>query len=350
MDPLKQDNEPLFTTLKLVIRLFFDPKKVIAEVDGAEGSVVASEKLCPVATQVHDFLLSVYHNEYDNCFKCVPLDQHMREAFATCAESEKQSSKSDGAHFFKPLRESVTALQRSAATMAVVTAREGSEKKDPGDEKKRSLARNESEVSVGGEADLRSDLQNKCAHERKKWVQFTTVTNLTKPLLDEAYQKSGVRQCQTGKGSHRAFFFSADLHVEHATEPWLRPQFPSDEVVRGVTSTFKEMKGSCDWLFLFDGRGREVATDLGTKMHPRPHQQEMILLYTANSSRSDAARTRKVALSASSIERLLVYPPCAKTALVAKPRVHFNALGESSTHDTTSVSYTHLTLPTSDLV
>ena len=133
MDPLKQDNEPLWTTLKNdVIRLFLDPKKVIAVEAGedAAGSVgVTTVKLVPMATQVQDSPLVVYQSEYDACFKGVPLEQHMREAFASCAEGENQKKPTeDGAHFFKPIRDAVTALQRCAATMAVVPGGEGSEK------------------------------------------------------------------------------------------------------------------------------------------------------------------------------------------------------------------------------
>jgi len=72
-------------------------------------------------------------------------------------------------------------------------------------------------------------------------------------------------------------------------------------------------------------------------MQGRQHMTEIMLLYSANSSRLEGSRTRKVALSASNIERLLLFPPCPRTALAAKPRENFNALGESSTHDITYV-------------
>jgi len=329
VDTLKEDNESLWKSVRNdVLPMFNDPRKVIEceKDEGAEGLVgVTTVKFGLVAQQVYDLLLAVYQGEFDPCFKGVPLEQHMRETFASCTDSSP---------VFKPVRDAVVSLQRCAATMAVVPGGQGDGIQE-GEDKKRSLTRHESYVSVGEEADARSELQKKCTQERKKYIQFVTVPHITKKTLDDAYASSGVRQAPMGKDCHRGFFFSADLHIEHATEPWLHPLYPSDDVVKAVTTSFKEMKGAYDWLFFFDGRSRDWGNDLAIKMQGRPHFQELMLLYTANSARSDGVRTRKVALSASNIERLLLYPPCAKTALVAKPRNAFNALGESSTHDTT---------------
>ena len=95
------------------------------------------------------------------------------------------------------------------------------------------------------------------------------------------------------------------------------------------------MKGAHDWIFLFDGRNRDSAHMLHGMMKGRSHMAELMLLFNPGAGRSEVGRTRKVALGASNVERLLLYSPIAKTALAAKPRTNFNSLGETSTHDTT---------------
>ena len=105
--------------------------------------------------------------------------------------------------------------------------------------------------------------------------------------------------------------------------------------MKARTEWFKEAKGAHDWLFLFDGRSRNCHNQLLRLMQGRLHLQELMLLYSANCARGEGTRTRKVAMASTNIERLLLFPPCARTALAAKPRDNFNVLGESSTHDTT---------------
>ena len=324
LEPLKKENEALWKTLKTdVMPLFSDPEKVsLLDIEASVG--VTTRKLTPVAQQVYDLLLMVYNGELDPCFKSTALEQHMRETFASCTDEN---------HAFKEARDALVAVQRGAATMAVVPGGVTPGSPEGDDTKKRTLARNESCVSVEGEADTRSDLQKKCTQERKKYVQFVTIPKITKKHMDDAYASSGVRQVSTGKDSHRGFFFSADMHVEHATDPWLNHRCVGDDILKAVTESYKEMKGSHDWLFFFDGRNKDVESSLSNYMAGRQHKQELMLLYSA--AKSEGARTRRVALSASNVERLLLFPPCAKTALVAKPRDTFNALGESSTHDTT---------------
>ena len=108
---------------------------------------------------------------------------------------------------------------------------------------------------------------------------------------------------------------------------------PPEAQLKDVGVWFKEHKGAHDWLFLFDGRNRETANKMQDAMQGRQHGTELLLLYSASAQRSEAGRTRKVALAASNVERLFLFPPCARTALAAKPRTNFIALGESSTHD-----------------
>ena len=84
---------------------------------------------------------------------------------------------------------------------------------------------------------------------------------------------------------------------------------------------------------MFDGRNREIGHTMLNLMQGRQHLSELMLLYSVKATRIEAGRTREVALASCNVERLHVYPPCARTALTAKPREAFNVLGESSTHD-----------------
>jgi hypothetical protein len=342
VDSLKQNNEALWNTLTTdVLPNFVSPKPAVqvalAAADGEGSAGMTATKLNPVALQVHDLLLSVYQGEFDSCFKRANLEQAMRETFASCGETSD--------NFLKPLRDGVVSLQRCAATMAVVPGGSGPQvEKETGNKKKRTLERTDSCISVGDETDVRSELQRKCTLERMKYVQFVTIAKLSKKNLEDAYTSSGVRQIQTAKDAHRGFFFSADLIVEHAKEPWLRPQYPVQTTLKEITDWSKEVKGAHDWLFFFDGRSREVNSQITALMKGRQHLNELMLLFTATGTARETTRTRKVALSSKNVEGLMLYPPCARTALTAKPRNAFNVLGESSTYDTTYSGITFRTL------
>ena len=327
VESLKENNEALWNALQNdVLPGFRDPLTVITTEnkqcgDGAVG--VTTTKLSPVASQVNDMLLQVFQGEFDPGLKAAPLEQHIRETFASCENED---------HFMKPLRDALESVQRCAATMAVVP---GGNKKEEDDDKTRSLGRNDSCVDVDCEEDARTELEKKCSKERKKHVQFVTIPKLTKRNLDDAYASSGVRQIQTAKDNQRGFFFCADLIAEHPTEPWLRAMYPDTETLKQVSEWKNEIKGPQDWIFMFDGRNREIGNTMLSQMQGRQHLSELMLLYSAKGTRIEAGRTRKVALASSNVERLLLYPPCARTALTAKPRENFNVLGESSTHDIT---------------
>ena len=112
LEPPHKETEALWETLKTdVMPLFSDPQKVIQlDVEGSVG--VTTGKLTPVAQQVHGLLLMRYNGELDPCCQIVPLEQHMRETFASCTDDN---------HAFKEARDAFVAVQRSAATMAVVS-------------------------------------------------------------------------------------------------------------------------------------------------------------------------------------------------------------------------------------
>ena len=71
--------------------------------------------------------------------------------------------------------------------------------------------------------------------KRGPHAQCATITKTNKHALHEAYGGSGVRQMQTGKDSNRGMFFCDDLIAEHATDPWLRPQYPDLETLKHVS-------------------------------------------------------------------------------------------------------------------
>ena len=196
VDSLKENNEALWNALQNdVLPGFRDPTTVITTENKQCGDCpvgVTTTKLSPVASQVNDMLLQVYQGEFDKGLKAAPLEQHLRETFASCENKD---------HFMKPLRDALESVQRCAATMSEVPG--GNRKKeDPGN--KRSLGRNDYCVSVDGEEDARTELEKKCSKERKTYVQFVTIPRLSKKNLDDAYASSGVRQMQTGKDNHGA--------------------------------------------------------------------------------------------------------------------------------------------------
>ena len=137
-----------------------------------------------------------------------------------------------------------------------------------------------------------------------------------------------------GKDSNRAFVCSADLLCEHPTEPWSRLASPPDTVLRAVCDWMKEFKGAHDFIVLFDGRSKEILFRLHTHMAGRAHGTQLLLLYTGRNT-TQLGQRRKVALSAQNVESVLVYSPFSRTLISTKPRSSFNALGETSTHDTT---------------
>ena len=147
-------------------------------------------------------------------------------------------------------------------------------------------------MSAEGYDRARSDVQKITSQERKKYVQFVTIAKLTKAHLDEVCNSSGIRQMHTCKDNNRAFFFSADLICEHPSEPWLRVQYPEQDVTKPVTEWFKEMKGAHDWLFLLDGRSRECNSQTLTFMQGRRHLQELMLLHSASSSRGERQNSK----------------------------------------------------------
>ena len=92
---------------------------------------------------------------------------------------------------------------------------------------------------------------------------------------------------------------------------------------------------------MFDGRNREIGNTMLSHMQGRQHLSELMLLYAVKATRTEAGRTRKVVLASRNVERLHLYPPCARVALTAKPREAFNLLGEGSTH---GITYSGITI------
>ena len=131
-----------------------------------------------------------------------------------------------------------------------------------------------------------------------------------------------------GYGQSSRLFFSADLIAEHSTEPWLLAQYPDIDTLKQVSEWHMEIKGAQDWVFMFDGRNREIGNTMLSHMQGRQHLSELMLLYSVKATRTGATRNRKVALASRNVERLHLYPPCARVALTAKPREAFNLLGE----------------------
>jgi hypothetical protein len=330
-------NEAFYKTARDdVLPQFQDPESVlkaypvkslehsaIDEDDGSNadaGMTANAPKLSPVAIQLRDLLCSVYRGEFDACFKQGNLEQAARDMLASTAEGDRTP--------MQPLHQAYDGLLRSAATMAVVS----SEPDAVGNS--RALQREGSAVSDDGNGEIRQNCLKRASVERKKYVQFVVVPRLAKSELDAAFARSGIRNAQTGKDSHRLFVCCADLIVEHPSEPWIRSQGPDEKTLTEIADWFKEMKGGYDWLLLFDGRNRETLQRLQKLMQGRPHLNELTLLFVGG-GRAEVGRTRKVAFGANNVETALVFPPWPRTSMSAKPRTAFNVLGESSTHDIT---------------
>ena len=333
---LLESNEAFYKSARDdVLPTFQDPESVLraypvkslehaatGEDDDADvdAGVTADEsKLSPVAIQFRDLLCSLYHGEFDGCFKAGNLEHAMRDMLSSAAEEDKSP--------MQPLRQAYDGLQRSAATMAAVSSEitVGSS---------RLLQGEGSAMSDDGDKEVRRNILKRATIERKKYIQFVVAPRLVKSELDAAFARCGVRNAPTGKDSHRLFVCCTDLIVEHPVEPWIRSHGPDEKTLAEITDWFKEMKGGYDWLAFFDGRNREILLRLQKLMQGRPHLNELMLLFVGG-ARAEVGRTRKVAFGANNVETALVFSPWPRTALSAKPRTVFNVLGETSTHDTT---------------
>ena len=113
VDSLQESNTTLWKTLvEDILPMFASPVDVMTlEKRMADDFAGATAAKSPVASQVHDFLLSLYQGEFDASFKTIPAEQSIKDALATC---------DDDSHSLKPLRDALVAVQRCAATMAVV--------------------------------------------------------------------------------------------------------------------------------------------------------------------------------------------------------------------------------------
>ena len=113
VDSLQESNTTLWKTLvEDILPMFASPVDVMTlEKRMADDFAGATAAKSPVASQVHDFLLSLYQGEFDASCKTIPAEQSIKDALATC---------DDDSHSLKPLRDALVAVQRCAATMAVV--------------------------------------------------------------------------------------------------------------------------------------------------------------------------------------------------------------------------------------
>ena len=302
-----------------VVPLFPDPPTVFKTFGEAlEDTGVTT--LSPVCKQFRDLLLSTFKGEFDPAFKSMALETPMRNFLSASGDDDKGPLQS--------LCQAVSALQRAAATLSVVSSAPAC-----GGTNSRRLVREDSDEQA--EEKLRQSLQQRASVERKKYVQFVTSGSFSKQSLDKAWAESAVRTMDVGKENPRVFTFSADLIAEHAKEPWIRPCTLSDSLLDGVCDFLKEQKGGFDWLMLFDGRNRDTFRHMTKCLQGRPHGNELMILYKPTAVRTEAGRTRKVAMGASNIETVLLWTPVPKTLLAAKERNNYNSLGEASTHDTT---------------
>ena len=263
----------------------------------------------------------VYEGRFDECFKrCATMDWSVSEV----VNGEPIEGCSDLVIAFQKAMRGCGSLEVVAASASGAPPR--------------ALIRNlsdESNAEDHGAAQRERDGLWKTAHmERGKYVNIFTVPRLTKEALTGAYQKCTMFKYAGGKDSNRAFVCSADLLCEHPTEPWSRLASPPDTVLRAVCDWMKEFKGAHDFIVLFDGRSKENLFWLHTHMAGRAHGTQLLLLYTGRNT-TQLGQRRKVALSAQNVESVLVYSPFSRTLISTKPRSSFNALGETSTHDTT---------------
>ena len=270
-------------------------------------------------------LLAVYQGTFDAAFKAMGQDQSVTDAFNALEVPPD----------ITPLRDALNSFHRAAQTLAVVSA---STDPEPCAGAVRTLKKNDSTCSNEDTQDAareKAELWQRVQLGRQKFVQFHVMSRVDKKCIEDAWASSGIRTLAAGKDNHRAFTCSMDLLVEHATEPWLRMQGPSEHLLTGICEWLKELKGAFDFIILFDGRNRDSLDRLRSLMSSRNHLTELLVLYTADSRRGECLRTRKVAFNAANFETILMFPPSPRTAFTAKPRTQYNALGESSTHDTT---------------
>ena len=281
----------------------------------------SSHVLSPTAQAFRALMEDVYGGRFDVCFKrCATMEVSVAEV----VNGEPIDQCEDLVNAFQKAMRGCGSLEVVAASASGAPPR--------------ALKRNSSEDSNADETGAaereRDQLWKTAQAERKKYVNIITVPRMTQEALTAAYQKCPIQNFAGAKDSHRAFFCSADLMCENPHEPWARLAVPSETVLRSVCDCMKEFKGGHDFIVLGDGRSKETSLRMHTYMAGRPHGTELLLLYTGRNT-TQLGQRRKIALSAQSVESILVFSPVSRTLLSTKPRSTFNALGETSTYDTT---------------
>ena len=95
--------------------------------------------------------------------------------------------------------------------------------------------------------------------ERRKFVSFS-VAKYSKDALQTAFRNCGKVWAHKGdlNSSHRFIVGSADLLLECAQQPWFSASVPTADAWTCVTDFCMGIVGAADFVFLFDGRMREI--------------------------------------------------------------------------------------------
>ncbi len=306
------------------------PAEHVAKPDGvtlADGTG-SPEPLSPAAQSFRNLRYSIYGGEHDKALVVIATaEKGIAETLGAALPSDEVKALHNAVHTF---------LRLTATLSAVPSSDTGAPAAGPS----RVLQLHKSTTSASEDEDHtsakqeREDVWRRSQIERRKFVHIMAIPSLSKENLDSAFTKCPLRDfAGKHKESHRAFVCDASLLSEHPTEPWAQLAPPPALAMKTIAEWFKEFKGPVDFLLFFDGRSRQCMLLWQEYLANRQHVHDLLLLYSG--TQAAAARTRKVALSASKVETLLLCTPCARTQLDAEPRDHFNVLGESSTHDKT---------------